>query len=222
MPPTLRALLIASPYGGLRGPENDIKSMAGVLTKYGFDVTECCGAEATRAKILDCWRNLIDSSSAGDVVVIYYSGHGGIVESSEDSHSQQGGSVDSPPSQFLVPMDLDKSTDDDFRGIMDIEMSYLLRDTTNKTKNVTVILDCCHSGRMARDPRHINRAWLRNLPPFKHAALRNHEDRLRHKGHFTGDTSIEGNVHALTSVAFRCGRNPNSLIAFCELCQEPI
>ena len=94
-------------------------------------------------------------------------------------------------------MDFDKTTDGDFRGILDIEISYLLRDTTDKTKNVSIILDCCHATRMARDPRHIRRAWPRNLPKVKHhGVLREHEQRLRREGQLTGDTSIEGNEHA--------------------------
>ena len=202
MSSTLRALLIASPFGELRGPANDVKSMARVLTKYGFELTECYGPEASRANILQRWRDIIDNSSDGDTVVIYYSGHGGIVDSSGDTHNQQGDPGKPLRSQFLVPMDFDQTTDGDFRGILDIEISYLLRDTTDKTKNVSIILDCCHAGRMARDPHHIRRAWPRNLPEVKHhGVLREHEQRLRREGQLTGDTSVEGNEHAVRIAA---------------------
>jgi hypothetical protein len=202
MSPKNRALLIASPYGGLRGPENDVELMAGVLKKYEFEVTTCCGRDATRDHILSAWQQLIYDSSVEDVVVIYYSGHGGLVRSSQNTGDQQGGSEQPLQSQFLVPMDFDQTTEDDFRGILDIEISYMLRDTTNKTENVTIILDCCHAGRMARDPHHNNQAWPRNLPEVKHhGVLLSHVKRLRRKGRLTGDTFVEGNPHAVRIAA---------------------
>ena len=36
--------------------------------------------------------------------------------------------------QFLVLMDFDQTTEQDFRGILDIELSYMLRDTTKKRR----------------------------------------------------------------------------------------
>lgn len=200
--PENRALLIASPYGGLRGPENDVKLMAEVLKKYGFDVTECCGHNATRDQILSAWQQLISDSSTEDAVVIYYSGHGGLVESSQNASDQQGGSEMPLRPQFLVPMDFDQTTEEDFRGILDIELSYMLQDTTNKTKNVTIILDCCHAGRMARDPHHNNEAWPRNLPEVKHHdVLLKHVERLRSEGRLVGDSFLEGNPHAVRIAA---------------------
>ncbi|KAF2469217.1 uncharacterized protein BDR25DRAFT_289456 [Lindgomyces ingoldianus] len=197
-----RALLIASPYGGLRGPENDVELMASVLKKYEFEVVKCCGDDATRNQILCAWQKLISESSADDIVIIYYSGHGGVVKSSQNTCDRQGGSEKPLLSQFLVPMDFDKTTEDDFRGILDIEISYMLRDTTNKTENVTIILDCCHAGRMARDPHHNNQAWARNLPEVKHhGVLLSHMERLRREGHLTGDTFVEGNPHAVRIAA---------------------
>jgi hypothetical protein len=202
MSPQNRALLIASPYGGLRGPENDVELMAGVLKKYEFEVTKCCGQDATRDQILGAWQQLISESSAEDVVVIYYSGHGGLVKPSRNIADQQGGSEKPLQSQFLVPMDFDQTTENDFRGILDIEISYMLRDTTNKTENVTIILDCCHAGRMARDPHHNNQAWPRNLPEIKnYGMLLSHVEKLRSERRLKGDTFVEGNPHAVRIAA---------------------
>ena len=39
-------------------------------------------------------------------------------------------------SQFIVPLDYDQTKEEDFRGILDVEMSHMLRDTTEKTQNV--------------------------------------------------------------------------------------
>ncbi|KAF1949970.1 hypothetical protein CC80DRAFT_579274 [Byssothecium circinans] len=198
MSPKRRALLIASPYGGLRGPENDVDLMANVLSKYEFEVTRCCGHDATRAGILNAWRMFISEISAGDIAVIYYSGYGGLIEWSQTNGEQQGVPEEPLRSQFLVPMDFNETTEDDFRGILDIEISYILRDTTNKTKNVTVILECCHAARTAHDPHHNDKAWPRNLPEIKHhSAFLDHVGGLRREGHLTGDTFVEGNPHAV-------------------------
>lgn len=75
-----RALLIASPFEGLRGPLNDVKTMERLLSLQGFEILTCRGTEATRQSIMDAWENIIRLSNPNDIVVIYYSGHGGTVE----------------------------------------------------------------------------------------------------------------------------------------------
>ena len=59
--------------------------------------------------------------------------------------------------QFIVPFDLEQSEADDFRGITSEELTQLQRRLTDAFRshgavpNVTTILDCCHSGYMARN-----------------------------------------------------------------------
>jgi hypothetical protein len=156
MTTTGRALLIASPFQGLRGPVSDADAVATVLCKRGFEITRCYGRDATRDGIRNAWNTFIKSIAIDDAVVIYYSGHGGLV--TRPKHGESSKLPDEPEHvkqwhyQFLVPVDYDQSTADDFRGILDVELSYLVERTTNKSRNVTVILDCCHAGGMARDP----------------------------------------------------------------------
>jgi hypothetical protein len=161
-----KALLIASPFRGLRGPMNDVERMDKVLRGMGFETFQCSGPDATRPGILEAWGQLINKICADDAVVIYYSGHGGLVTSAE--RADRLFEAPNPPTpwryQFLVPMDFDEfdeaggggDSDEDgrtgFRGILDIELSALVRDTTARTPNLTLILDCCYAGRMARDP----------------------------------------------------------------------
>ncbi len=57
-------LLIASLLHGLRGPLNDVETIAKVLTRRNFRVTRCCGPNATCDVILAAWRRLIVSSDA--------------------------------------------------------------------------------------------------------------------------------------------------------------
>ncbi|KAH9237147.1 hypothetical protein K456DRAFT_50974 [Colletotrichum gloeosporioides 23] len=152
MAPSKRALLIGSPLHGLLGTGNDLKTMSDLLESHGFDVengayvTKLFRDNATRQNILEAWEALILNTSQGDAVVIYYSGHGVCVKS--DGTRETSGN----PSQiqFIVPYDFDCSLDT-WKGISDGELSLLLRKTTEKTKNVTYILDCCHSARAGRD-----------------------------------------------------------------------
>jgi hypothetical protein len=146
----LHALLIGCSYShqNLPGTENDVKTMAGILEDFGFTdsshVTKLCGKAATRDNIVAAWKNLAINASADDVVVIYYSGHGASI--TLNSGPEKGKTV-----QFLVPSDFHKDQSV-FRGILDSEISKLLQKITRETKNVTYILDSCHSARSGRGP----------------------------------------------------------------------
>ncbi|OQO13789.1 hypothetical protein B0A48_02021 [Cryoendolithus antarcticus] len=135
--------------------------MIRALRKNGFnDITTCVDHEATRDGILKKWKQLICRTMPGDAVAFYYSGHGALVKSGNNDDEKR-----SPlrSLQFIVPMDYDGSNSKDFKGILDVEISDFLWEITRKTKNVTVILDCCHSGRMARNPKLGSRSSPRFL-----------------------------------------------------------
>ncbi|KAL2128658.1 hypothetical protein VTI74DRAFT_8861 [Chaetomium olivicolor] len=79
-------------------------------------------------------------------------------------------------------MDFGETNDEEFRGILDIELSHLLQATTKKTDNVTVILDCCHAGRMARDVTHGDNATPKQLLEVRHHDLARWVQILRKRG----------------------------------------
>lgn len=202
MSPTKRALLIASPFGGLQGPLNDVDRMAKLLQARGFDITQCCDKDATRDGIRTSWQNIIDKSSSEDTVIIYYSGHGGLVETQQKLETKSNMSSKTPRQyQFLVPVDFNETTDEHFKGILDVEIAHMLRDTTDKTTNVTIILDCCHSGRMARDGAHGNNAIPKQLLEVQHQDIAKWIEILKQKGYLDGETAIEGNQHAVRIAA---------------------
>lgn len=212
MSPTKRALLIASPFKGLLGPLNDVQLMADVLSKQGFQISYCCGQDATRNGILDAWRRIIHASSSDDAVVIYYSGHGGIVEASVENDEDDVKEVSEKQSpwryQFLVPIDYrspsqpDVNGNNDFGGILDVEIAHLLHETTNRTRNVTTIFDCCHSGHIAREPTHPE-AMPRKLPKAQYAAISEYVDRVRAAGQLPAEAHLDvhGNPHAVRIAA---------------------
>jgi hypothetical protein len=198
MSPTKRALLIASPYGDLQGPENDVDMMAKVLEKRGFQLNRCCREQATREGIRSAWQQLISETSTDDIVVVYYSGHGGEALSAKEAGRKDNGQP--WRLQFIVPMDYDQKPGD-FSGISEAELSQLLLDTTNRTQNVTVILDCCHSGRMVRDPRSGRKAIRKNLPTTNYHDISRHIEELRQMGKLRRRTTLESNPHAVRIAA---------------------
>lgn len=159
-----RALLIGSPTGGLSGPETDLSTMTQVLQRYNFSCTLCfiegrSTFPATRNGIFAAWEQLLQQTSPGDAVVIYYSGHGGLLEKDKKDVSNKRWRL-----QYIVPLDIDQTTPGDFRGITDVEISNFLMKLTKRTDNVTVILDCCHSASMARGPTRAKTLFPRDYP----------------------------------------------------------
>ncbi|KZL69873.1 hypothetical protein CI238_10755, partial [Colletotrichum incanum] len=197
------ALLIGSPYGDLQGSSVDVERIANFLEKRGnFTITRCCDGDATLHGIRSAWRGLIGKLSKGDTVVIFYSGHGGLVEAPklpDGDRSRGHGSL--RQYQFLVPIDYGKSVEGDFRGLLDVEISHLLRDTTNKTPNVTLILDCCHAGRMARNPIFGDKARVKRLKEVQHADIARVIERLNKQGFLVGETALQGNEDAIRIAA---------------------
>ena len=125
----------------LKGCVNDVTALKSVLLdKFGFregDIRTLTDHEASYDRIVNAFKtHLIARAAPGDIVVFHFSGHGSRVE------------VGSDPSGFeesIVPYD---SRDPKNLDITGSALSFLLRELAKKTKNVTVILDSCHSGRM--------------------------------------------------------------------------
>jgi len=88
---------------------------------------------ATKDKILSAFQNLIDNTEEDDTVIIYYSGHGGVDQQTNE--------------YYLVPFGF-KPDDRSKTGISAHELSDLINSV--KSKKLIVFLDCCHAGGMAR------------------------------------------------------------------------
>src|SRR5678815_4432447 len=88
-----------------------------------------------------------------EAAVVYYAGHG--------FHEQVPGQP--APMQCIAPFDYEASTVDDWRGITSWELSIKQKQLTDVTRNVTTILDCCHSSLMSRSAAG-RRAIARALP----------------------------------------------------------
>jgi hypothetical protein len=129
------------PGADLRGCVNDVRNLAAVLTGlYGFrksDVRVMTDAEATKRAMQAGIRELIRGGRKGDVLVLHYSGHGSNVPDKSGDEADQ-------RDEILCPHDLDWKdplTDDWLRSTFD---------GLRPGVNLTVIMDCCHSGTNTR------------------------------------------------------------------------
>ncbi len=163
---TQRALLIGAPQlhrppDRLLGVARDIDTASDILTTHGFDCERLYGADARRDVILDCLDELARTSRDGDAVVFYFSGHGGQVINTRVVSDLRSCTYRPKYHQFLLPEDFYDHADA-FHGILDIELSAAVGRIAGRTRNVTVILDCCHSGGLVRAPGGL---WAKGIDP---------------------------------------------------------
>lgn len=181
-----RALLIGAASTNLKGVENDVAAMAAALGRRGFTSRRCTGEDATRARILQAYEQLIEEAEEDDAIVVFFSGHGGHAPAPEP---------DGFALQYIVPNDYGESTEGDFRGIASVELSVLQARLAAKTRNVTAVFDCCHAGRLGR------RGQVKRVDPGSYAMVKAHLDRLEAAGLPVGSWRNEGSRHVVRVVA---------------------
>lgn len=201
---TNRALLIGSQTYGLQGCNGDVELMRDVLRTRGFDrIDTRTEADASRAGIIDGLESLISNVKAGDALVVYYSGHGGRQARPDmDERKAQGQSV---YFQFIVPFDMPESEPGAFRGLLSEELTDYQRRMTDafrqlgEVPNVTTILDCCHSGYMARGSDAVIKSVDFSEPRmFRTLGMRQHAEQL---GLLVPSTGLTTNPDAIRIVA---------------------
>lgn len=137
----------------LHGAVNDAKNLQRYLEEHlgvpGANITTLCDQQATRVNILQAIRSLADDSriKQGDRLVVYYAGHG----ASGPSADPQDEYVDlKQKSQFLLPCDFGAGPFEDGLEIYGIPATtvnaVLRRVAATKGNNITMILDCSHTG----------------------------------------------------------------------------
>ena len=143
-----RALLIGInkyviPGADLRGCVNDVLDLTGVLTEFGgfrkADITTLVDKAATKRAMMAGIKALLKASKKGDVALLHYSGHGSHVPDDE-AHRDEADGRD----EILCPTNMnwdDPMRDDWLRTTIDS-----VRDGVQ----LTIIMDCCHSGSNTR------------------------------------------------------------------------
>ena len=135
---------LRSGFSNLDGCINDAQAVKSLLlSRFAFredKITEVYNQDATRKRIMDEVALLTDRVQSGDVVFIFYAGHG---SQQPNSLSPEADKLD----ETLVPADAWKNPLSDIR---DKEQRVWYNNLLKKGANVTVIFDCCHSGSMSR------------------------------------------------------------------------
>jgi hypothetical protein len=124
------------PTSPLAGCVSDSAAWASVLRAQGFDVTAVAQTDATAAGLRALLREAVSRTQTGDVLVFQFAGHGvRIVDQ---------GNLDEPEDEAFVPIDFQVN------GFIRDDEIRLMMDELPAGANATIIVDCCHSGGLAR------------------------------------------------------------------------
>lgn len=144
----------------LEGPPNDVALMAAALTRRGISsskvvaITDAARPHLlpTRANILRVLREQARATKAGEVVVIYFSGHGAQVPQAIPVAAGNWVEPDGLDEVFLTRDTKlwDRSQQKVEGALLDDEIGAALARFTNKGARVWAIFDTCHAGDMAR------------------------------------------------------------------------
>jgi hypothetical protein len=134
----------------LAGSINDVEDMRQLLIgKFEFpaeNIVVLTDSQATHAGIISAIQtHLIAGAQPGDIVVFDYSGHGS--QMPDPTHKMISG-LD----ETIVPYD-SRDPEGKVFDISGAELHGLLLQLAAKTKNLTFILDSCHSGTLVRGAR---------------------------------------------------------------------
>jgi hypothetical protein len=131
----------------LKGCVNDAKLMKGVLVdQFKFEeseITELHDKAASQKGILAAMERLVERAEKDDVIVVHFSGHGSQRESAD---LEEGTGQDST----ILPHDSGCEDPHPNLGIADKEINEWLGRLSKKTRYITLIFDCCHSGTITR------------------------------------------------------------------------
>jgi len=138
-------------------PSENISTLTSSVTPAGEPI-EPDDRWPTYENLVKTIQELTEAAAPSDQVYIHYCGHGGRVPTRFPGLKGANG-LD----ETLVPMDIGKTS---ARHLRDIELAYLLKKMADKGLNVTLVLDCCHSGGATRGVRNLMAGkdfWLRGI-----------------------------------------------------------
>jgi caspase domain-containing protein/N-acetylmuramoyl-L-alanine amidase-like protein len=138
---TRKALCVGiDSYGAqsLAGCVNDVRSFGDSLRQWGFAVSELTNERATRNAILAGIDSVLTQSSAGDIVVIVYAGHGTQLQ---DANGDESDGLD----EAWVPYDYAEG-----EFVIDDDLGAALDRHRDRGIELVLFVDCCHSGTSTR------------------------------------------------------------------------
>ncbi len=94
---------------------------------------------ATRQNVIDAFRDHLGKAQKNDQVLFYFSGHGSRAKVPQDLAYLE-------PDGFMETLVLHDSRQNKVGDLVDKELGCLLYDVGQNGAEITVVLDCCHSG----------------------------------------------------------------------------
>jgi hypothetical protein len=177
------------PTAPLAGCVRDANTWATALRNLGFDVATLMEAQATRERVLEALRALVQSAQPGELVVFQYSGHG---TQAEDVSGDEGDRYD----EALVPFDYQSGA-----LLLDDDLAEVYRQMPGGAV-MTLFMDCCHSGTNSRfapidrtAARGSERRRFLELTPHLEEAHRQFRARHGSPRPTTPEESLPGIIH---------------------------
>jgi len=137
----------APSVGRLYGCLNDVDHFHDYLTdtfdRDALHIEVLKDADATRANVIECFRQHLGRAGAGDTVVFQYSGHGARWKSANEFREFFPDGKD----EGLVCYDSRQPGGFD---LADKELAVLIAEAASSGAHLAMILDCCHSGSATR------------------------------------------------------------------------
>lgn len=156
--PILRALVVGINeflyQKNLSGCVNDAQNMATYLAEhisepYQPDIKLLKNAEVSRDQLINSFReHLITPAQDGDIILFYFSGHGGQELADQVFHLYESDRL----LEGLVCHDSGKGGKP---LLVDKEIRYLMAPLKNKNCHVVTIFDCCHAGDITREQNEL-------------------------------------------------------------------
>lgn len=156
----------------LAGPKNDVTRLKQVLLTRDFKAEDIIiladgvndAQSPTRANIINALKQLVKSATSGDVIFIYFAGHGS--QMPIKSNSSEGQQEPDGLHEIFLPIDIGKwdgSQGHVENAIVDYEVRSLVDQILDRGAFVWGVFDTCHSATMVRGGqpsevklRHIN------------------------------------------------------------------
>jgi len=129
------------PTAPLNGCVADSAMWDDALRELGFETRRLTDEQATRSAILEQLEQLVTTSTAGDVIVFQFSGHGTELR---DVNGDETGGNNGRLDEAICPVDFASGAfiiDDDVAGVFA---------RLPASVNLTCFVDCCHSGTISR------------------------------------------------------------------------
>lgn len=134
-----KALLIGINYNGtpnqLNGCIEDSNSINKLLQNKGYNnikiLTDDTDIKPTRENIINELTELLKTSEEGDLIFLYYSGHGSYIRDINGDEKDMRDEV-------IVPLD--------FKLISDDELKTIIKNNMKNKTNIIAVFDCCNSG----------------------------------------------------------------------------